>query len=97
MNDVGRWVNICLSLVCLTLLVRTGIHNWHIYTVKMKNYVMALGGVCVVFIEGAMEFLFPGFMPNGLRILLVTFLLLFMLTGLTRKGGYTQGDDRSRE
>jgi hypothetical protein len=92
-DDTMRWINICLSLVCLTVLLKTSIPKWREYTTKMKNYVMALGGMCVVIIEGALEFLFPGFMPDGLRVLLVFFLLLFLLTGLLRKEGYVKPHD----
>jgi hypothetical protein len=95
MSDLGRWVNICMATACLIALVKTSRPKWSIYTTKMKNYVMALGGLCVVVIEGALEFLFPGFMPNGLRILLTFFLLLFLLTGLLRNEGYFKSDDPS--
>jgi hypothetical protein len=83
-----RIINILMSATCLMILFNISRPKWHTYTVKMRNYVMALGGFLFLGMEANLEILL-GWETKGPRILILTFVLLFTLTGLLRKNeGY---------
>lgn len=85
--DWVRLVNMAVALMGISALISVRRMKWQRYTDKMKDLWRAMLGWMVLVVLATVEILLS--IETEIRVLLVSVVLIYSITGIRRRGDYT--------